>query len=165
MRLKGVVGIVLVAMTSTVVAEAADKFPPAWRKSMTNDPSTNYFLKKYSTPRDDPAGTAVRNIMLARVIGASCQSSKLRKAKVKAYRDRMIGPLTPEQLKAATFVGGSALRSFNYEDLAHLCAGIDYQFGPNGVLIAGAVSAGKGEPSYPYDQRNPYILLPDFTGK
>lgn len=76
----------------------------------------------------------------------------------------MIEPLTPEQLKAAAFEGGSALRSFNYQDLAHLCAGIDYQFGPKGVLIAGAVSTGKGEPKYPFDPRNPYFRLPDFTG-
>lgn len=164
MRLQRFVGVVLVSMASTIFAEAADKFPPFWRKSMTNDPSTNYFLKKYSTPLDDPAATAVRNIMLARVIGAECQSSKLNKAKVKAYRDRMIDPLTPEQLKAAAFEGGSALRSFNYQDLAHLCAGIDYQFGPKGVLIAGAVSAGKGEPKYPFDPRRPYFRLPDFTG-
>ena len=102
--------------------------------------------------------------MLARVIGAECQSSRLNKAKVKACRDRMIGPLTPEQLKAAAFGGGSALRSFNYEDLAHLCAGIDYQFGPKGVLIAGAVSAGKGEPMYPFDPKRPYFRLPDFAG-
>jgi hypothetical protein len=151
-------------MASTIFAEAADKFPPFWRKSMTNDPSTNYFLKKYSIPLDDPAATAVRNIMLARVIGAECQWSKLNKAKVKAYRDRVIEPLTPEQLKAAAFEGGSALRSFNYQDLAHLCAGIDYQFGPKGVLIAGAISTGKGEPKYPFDPRNPYFRLPDFTG-
>ncbi len=102
--------------------------------------------------------------MLARVIGVGCQSSRLNEAKVKAYRDRMIGPLTPEQLKAAAFEGGSALRSFNYQDLAYLCAGIDYQFGPKGVLIPGAVSTGKGEPKYPYDPRNPYFHLPEFTG-
>lgn len=156
MWLQRFVGVVLVSMASTIFAEAADKFPPFWRKSMTNDPSTNYFLKKYSITLDDPAATAVRNIMLARVIGAECQWSKLNKAKVKAYRDRVIEPLTPEQLKAAAFEGGSALRSFNYQDLAHLCAGIDYQFGPKGVLIAGAISTGKGEPKY--------FRLPDFTG-
>lgn len=164
MWLERFVGVALVSMASTIFAEAADKFPPFWRKSMTNDPSTNYFLKKYSIPLDDPAATAVRNIMLARVIGAECQWSKLNKAKVKAYRDRVIEPLTPEQLKAAAFEGGSALRSFNYQDLAHLCAGIDYQFGPKGVLIAGAISTGKGEPKYPVDPRNPYFRLPDFTG-
>lgn len=164
MWLQRFVGVVLVSMASTIFAEAADKFPPFWRKSMTNDPSTNYFLKKYSITLDDPAATAVRNIMLARVIGAECQWSKLNKAKVKAYRDRVIEPLTPEQLKAAAFEGGSALRSFNCQDLAHLCAGIDYQFGPKGVLIAGAISTGKGEPKYPSDPRNPYFRLPDFTG-
>ncbi|MBZ9891374.1 hypothetical protein LB559_25935 [Mesorhizobium sp. BR1-1-3] len=158
------VPIVLMSMASTIGAQAAEKFPPFWRKAMTNDPSTNYFLKKYSAPLDDPAGTAVRNIMLARVVGAECQASRLNKAKIKAYRDRMIGPLTPEQLKTAAFEGGSALRSFNYQDLAHLCAGIDYQFGPKGVLIPGAVLAGKGEPKYPFDPRNPYFRLPEFTG-
>lgn len=158
------VPIVLLSMVGTIGAQAADKFPPFWRKAMTNDPNTNYFLKKYSAPLDDPAATAVRNIMLARVIGAECQSSRLNKAKVKAYRDRTIGPLTPEQLKAAAFEGGSALRSFNYQDLAYLCAGIDYQFGPKGVLIPGAVSTGKGEPKDPYDPRNPYFRLPEFTG-
>ncbi|MEO5755276.1 MAG: hypothetical protein ABIQ51_00320 [Mesorhizobium sp.] len=156
--------IFLISMACALEAKAEDKFPPFWRKAMTNDPNTNYFLKKYSVPLDDPAGTAVRNIMLARVIGALCQSSKLNRAKVKAYRERTIGSLSPEQLKAAAFQGGSALRSFNYQDLAYLCAGVDYQFGPNGVLIPGAVSAGRGEPNYPYDQRNPYIHLPEFTG-
>src|SRR6476660_8304261 len=107
MRKWWVISIVLMSLAGAVGAQAADKFPPFWRKAMTNDPNTNYFLKKYSTPLDDPAGTAVRNIMLARVIGAGCQSSRLNEAKVKAYRDRMIGPLTPEQLKAAAFEGGS----------------------------------------------------------
>ncbi|WP_287179864.1 hypothetical protein [Mesorhizobium sp.] len=83
MWLQRFVGVVLVSMASTIFAEATDKFPPFWRKSMTNDPSTNYFLKKNSIPLDDPAATAVRNIMLARVIGAECQWSKLNKAKVK----------------------------------------------------------------------------------
>jgi DNA replication protein DnaC len=156
--------IVLLSMAGIIGAQAADKFPPFWRKAMTNDPKTNYFLKKYSAPLDDPAGTAVRNIMLARVVGAECQASRINRARVKAYRDRMIGPLTPEQLKEAAFQGGSALRRFNYQDLAHLCAGIDYQFGQKGVLIPGAVSTGKGEPAHPYDPRNPYFRLPEFTG-
>ncbi len=102
--------------------------------------------------------------MLAREIGSECQASRLNKAKVKAYRNSMIGSLPPDAVKAAAFEAGRVLRSFNYEVLAHLCAGIDYQFGPKGVLIAGAVSAGKGEPEYPYDPRNPYIQLPAFSG-
>ncbi|WP_292260407.1 hypothetical protein [Mesorhizobium sp.] len=153
------------SMAGTFSAEAADKFPPIWRKSMTNDPGTNYFLNKYSASLNDPASTAIRNIMLARVVGSECQSSRLSKAKVRAYRDSMLGSLSSDALKAAAFAAGSELRNFDYETLAHLCAGIDYQFGPKGVLIAGAVSSGKGEPRYSYDQRNPYIRLPDFTGK
>ena len=156
--------IILLSMAGTIGAQAADKFPPFWRKAMTNDPNTNYFLKKYSAPLDDPAATAVRNIMLARVVGAECQSSRLNKAKIKAYRDRTIAPLTPEQLKAAAFDSGIALRGFGYQDLAYLCAGIDYQFGPKGVLIPGAVSTGKGEPKHRYDPSNPYFSLPEFTG-
>lgn len=158
------VPIVLASMVSGIDAHAAEKFPPFWRKAMTNDPNTNYFLKKYSAPLDDPAGTAARNIMLARVIGAKCQSSKLNRAKFNAYRDSTVGSLSPAEIKAAAFEAGSALRSFNYQDLAYLCAGIDYQFGPKGVLIPGAVSAGKGEPKYAYDPRNPYFHLPEFTG-
>lgn len=149
MWLQRFVGVALVLMASTTFVHATDKFPPFWRKSMTNDPSTNYFLRKYSAPLDDPAATAARKYHAARVIGAECQPSKLNNAKVEACRNRTIDPLTPEQLKAAAFEGGSALRSFNYQDLAHLCAGIDYQFGPKGLLIEGAVSAGKGEPSIP----------------
>ncbi|WP_292384020.1 hypothetical protein [Mesorhizobium sp.] len=57
-------------MAGTFSAEAADKFPPIWRKSMTNDPGTNYFLNKYSASLNDPASTAIRNIMLARVVGS-----------------------------------------------------------------------------------------------
>ena len=165
MKLPWFVGVALVSMIVAFCAEAADKFPPIWRKSMTNDPGTNYFLKKYSTPLSDPASTAIRNIMLARTVASECQSAQLSKAKVNAYRDSILGSLSPETMKAATFGASSELRNFDYEALAHLCAGIDYQFGPKGVLIAGAVSPGKGEPRYRYDQRNPYIQLPDFTGK
>jgi hypothetical protein len=80
-------GIVVLSMTSTFYAEAADKFPATWRKSMTNDPGTNYFLNRHSTSLSDPASTAIRNIMLARVVASECQSARLNKAKVKAYRD------------------------------------------------------------------------------
>lgn len=155
------VPIVLMSMASTIGAQAAEKFPPFWRKAMTNDPSTNYFLKKYSAPLDDPAGTAVRNIMLARVVGAECQASRLNKAKIKAYRDRMIGPLTPEQLKTAAFEGGSALRSFNYQDLAHLCAGIDYQFGPKGVLIPGLFLLVRASRNIPLIRATPIFVCPN----
>jgi len=159
------VAVVLTSMAGTISAEAADKFPPSWRKSMTNDPSTNFFLKKYSAALDDPAATAVRNIVLARELGSECQSSKLNRAKLKAYGDSTLGGLSPDALKAAAFQTGVALRGFDYQDLAHLCAGIDYQFGPKGALIAGVISPGKGEPKRRYDPANPYIQLPEFTGQ
>lgn len=165
MKLLLFAGIVVLSATTTFCAEAADKVPPTWRKSMTNDPGTNYFLSKNSASLGDPASTAIRNIMLARVVASECQSARLNKARLKAYRDRMLGSLSPDAMKTAAFTAGSELRSFDYETLAHLCAGIDYQFGPKGVLIAGAVSPGKGEPRYRYDPSIPYIRLPDFTGK
>ncbi len=165
MRTLGFAAAIIVSMASVFCAEAADKFPPFWLKSMTNDPATNYPLKKYSASLSDPASTAIRNIMLARVVASECQSARLSKARVNAYRDSMLGSLSPDEMKAASFMAGSELRSFNYEVLAHLCAGIDYQFGPKGVLIAGAVSPGKGEPRYPYDPNRPYFHLPDFTGE
>jgi len=165
MKLLWFAGAVIVSMTAAFCAEAADKFPPIWRKSMTDDPATKYFLNKYSASLSDPASTAIRNIMLARVVASECQSARLIKAKVKAYRDSMLGSLSPDAMKAAAFAAGSELRGFDYETLAHLCAGINYQFGPKGVLIAGAVSPGEGEPRDRYDPGNPYIRLPDFTGK
>ncbi|WP_292150163.1 hypothetical protein, partial [Mesorhizobium sp.] len=96
-------------MAGTFSAEAADKFPPIWRKSMTNDPGTNYFLNKYSASLNDPASTAIRNIMLARVVGSECQSSRLSKAKVRAYRNSMLGSLSSDAMKAAAFAAGRLL--------------------------------------------------------
>ncbi|MDP9809579.1 hypothetical protein J2W42_002431 [Rhizobium tibeticum] len=49
---------------------------------------------------------------------------------------------------------------FDFRELAHLCAGIDYLFGKDGILARNVVSKGLGEPSFPYDPNNPYIRVP-----
>lgn len=47
----------------------------------------------------------------------------------------------------------------DFRSLAHLCAGIDYLFGPHGVLMIDVVSPGTGEPRGSYDPANPYIRI------
>ncbi|MGO7388788.1 hypothetical protein ACCT20_36945, partial [Rhizobium ruizarguesonis] len=65
----------------------------------------------------------------------------------------------------AVFLADDWFKYFNYRSLAHLCAGIDYIFGPEGKLVPNLVKPGKGEPKASYDPQNPYLRLPPCANR
>ena len=156
----------LATITTTVLlaclsaAAAADKFPASWRKTMTNDPATNFYLSKYTVDLAEPLQTAERNFILAKLVGLGCSGAKIEKRKLKSYLDRSgMGDAPSAAKRTAYDAARMSFNGFDYRALAHLCAGIDFMFGPNGKLAPGIGKAGKGEPKGAYDPANPYIMV------
>jgi len=164
--LRKITASLLIALATSLAApdvRAAEKFPASWRRTMSNDPGVNSYLVKYTAPLGAGAAGAIRNVMLARMLGALCQGSATDKKIVGAHLTGAgVAALAKDELKAQAFLAEASLRGFDYRALAHLCAGTDYLFGSEGVMIAKAVKPGKGEPKKAYDPANPYILLPAF---
>lgn len=154
-------GLAVLALLALVMAAQADEMPSAWRKTMVNDPAKNYPLRKYSQVLNTPEATAGRNILLANMLGAWCKGSSIDSNVLKSYQLRW--PVnSDDELREAVFQAESSFRQFDYRELAHLCAGVAYLFGTNGVLIPNAVSTGRGEPEDPYDPNNPYVKVPTY---
>ena len=141
-------------------AHTAEKLPDRWRKTMTNDPATNERLVNYATPMPDKADEAVRIMLLARTVGQACQSAAIDRAALTGFVDRtIVGTMSRRDLEAASERAMTRFNGFDYQDLAHLCAGIDHLFGKNGVLAKGLVSPGAGEPAFPYNPASPYFKI------
>src|SRR5690242_14585766 len=82
-RLLTITTTLLFAIGSGTVA--AEKFPASWRKTMTNDPATNFPLSKYTVDLAEPLQTAERNYIVARLVGSLCSGAKIEKTKLKKY--------------------------------------------------------------------------------
>lgn len=148
------------ALVLTCQAQAAEKFPARWRNTMTNDPGTNERLVKYAAPMPDPTEEALRIVLLARTAGLGCQSATIDRAALTGLVERSgVNAMTRKDVEAASERSAARFIGFDYQDLAHLCAGIDHLFGRNGVLARDLVSPGTGEPDFPYDPANPYITI------
>ncbi len=156
-RKAGLAAVVL-ALAAIASVASADEIPRFWRKSMVNDPALNYPLKKYTADLKDAPSTAFRNSLLARMEGAWCKGSTFNKKLLKEYLSNWSN-ITVNEGNSAAFEAESSLRQFSYFDLAHLCSAIEYQFGPKGKLIPGAVTLGVGVPKTEYSQQNSYIRV------
>src|SRR5882724_3741072 len=75
----------MLCLVAPSLAVADEKFPQIWRKTMTNDPSTNYDLGKFSAPLKTPLAGAARNMVLARVLGRACEGAAINKTVLRAY--------------------------------------------------------------------------------
>ena len=154
--------ILLVIMTvSPAVGAGAEDLPAYWRKTMTNDPSTNFYLAQTLKPLSNKDAETIRVLRLSLIAGNLCLGAAVDRRTGEAYLqragyDRIRGKTWDE----AAFLADDWFKYFNYRSLAHLCAGIDYIFGPKGKLVPNLVKAGKGEPKGPYDPQNPYLRLP-----
>ena len=159
----GVVGLFAVAFAVTVptVAHADEKFPAVWRKTMTNDPATNYALKKYSGSLGNPSADVLRNVMLSLALAHFCQGSLVNQRAASSYlKNSGYYSLSGKAWDDASFLAQDQFRDFDYRSIAHLCAGIGYLFGEKGVLIGNVLSPGSGEPNGAYDAANPYASVP-----
>lgn len=157
----------LLMMGGLVSATRADTpLPDRWRKTMTSDPETNYFLRKYSESLPDQMETVVRSTMLFRLLSVGCRGVSFDNSVMDAYvKNSGFFALPIETAKEASRLGAALFDYFDYEALAHLCAGSDYLFGPKGVLLKNAMSKGSGELAIRYEPKNLYLkvrpILPD----
>jgi len=152
--------IVLVIMTaSSAVGAAAEDFPGYWRKTMTNDPSTNFYLAQALKPLPNKDAETIRVLRLSLIAGNLCLGASINTRTGEAFLqqagyDRLRGKAWDE----AAFLANDWFKHFNYRSLAHLCAGIDYIFGPEGKLAPNLVKPGKGEPKGSYDPLDSYYM-------
>ena len=157
-----IAGAILLSCNALGVAHAKDKFPQYWHKTMTNDPATNFYLQKFSKSLGSPAADTLRNVMLSLTLSHYCggnlalnpdasntylATSGYFSIKGKAWDD-------------ASFIAAHEFNDFDYRAVAHLCGGISYLFGKQGILIKNLLSPGTGEPKTAYDSANPYIRVP-----
>ena len=148
---------------SVGVGQAAEKIPKAWRATMTNNPVTNLWLPKFAQKLSDPLANGIRNVMLFSIVNHYCEGVGADRATVTSYiKGLKLEEAAVQQRRDAKFAAEQVLTGLTYEGLAHLCAGVDYMFGPRGILIAGAMTRGTGEPRDAYDPSNPYMALPDM---
>ncbi len=141
-------------------ARADASLPPRWRRTMTNDPVTNYQLGKFATPLPNPLEEAARILVLVRVLGQTCAGATVDEAALKAQIRRSgLDAVSAQKLAEISARVDAAFAGFDYETLAHLCAGIDHLFGPDGVLGRSLMKPGAGEPKLPFDPRNPYLRI------
>ena len=154
--------ILLVIMTvSPAVGAGAEDLPAYWRKTMTNDPSTNFYLAQTLKPLSNKDAETIRVLRLSLIAGNLCLGASINTRTGEAFLQQAgYNRLRGKAWDEAAFLADDWFKYFNFRSLAHLCAGIDYIFGPKGKLVPNLVTAGKGEPKGPYDPQNPYLRLP-----
>lgn len=156
------VGIALALCNAVGAAHAEEKFPAYWHKTMTNDPATNFYLHKFSDTLGNPAADTLRNVMLSLALNHYCDGNlALNSTSADAYLKKSgYFALKGKAWDDASFLAVNAFNGFDYRSAAHLCAGISYLFGDQGVLIKNLLSPGTGEPKMAYDPLNPYLRVP-----
>ncbi|PDT03654.1 hypothetical protein CO666_13870 [Rhizobium chutanense] len=152
--------ILLVAMTvSSAVSAAAEDFPAYWRKTMTNDPDTNFYLAQALKPLPNKEAETIRVLRLSLIAGNLCLGAIVNTRMREAFLQQAgYNSLRGKAWDEAAFLANDWFKYFNYRSLAHLCAGIDYMFGPEGRLAPNLVKAGKGEPKGSYDPLDSYYM-------
>lgn len=151
-------------MVSVGVSSAED-LPAFWAKSMTNDPATNYYVAQSMKPLASADAQILRVYMLAMIAGKFCSGASVNKAGIDAYLLMVNATLKEETYNDAAFLADDSFKYFDYRALAHLCAGSDYLFGPEGHLAAGLVRSGDGKPRMLRDPKNQFIRLPPLARK
>ncbi|OJY74054.1 MAG: hypothetical protein BGP09_26995 [Rhizobium sp. 60-20] len=142
----------------------ADSIPAFRRKTMTNDPSTNWYLSEAMKPMPDADAEILRIYKLGGIIGTMCDGAKVNTAVGNRFlKTSGYGKLTGDKYKQAAFLADDRFKLFDYRALAHLCAGGDYMFGSQGHLLPNLITGNRGTPKVSYDPSNPYIMLPSIS--
>ncbi|NKL07033.1 hypothetical protein [Rhizobium leguminosarum] len=155
--------LILLAVISAASAagSAAEGIPAYWRKTMTNDPQTNFYLAEALKPLPNKDAETLKVLRLSLIAGNLCLGATIDRRMGDAFLQRAgYGRLRGKTWDEAAFLANDWFKYFNYRSLAHLCAGIDYLFGSQGKLVPNLVKPGKGEPKASYDPQNPYLRLP-----
>ncbi|WP_225039676.1 hypothetical protein WGT02_14200 [Rhizobium sp. T1470] len=128
---------------------------------MTNDPASNLYLAKFTRRLNTPEAGLLRTVILSLMAGHACKGSATDEgAGIAFLKQNGYFDLRGKAWDDANFLAQTEFKQFDYRELAHLCAGIDYLFGNDGIIARNVVSKGLGEPSFPYDPNNPYIRVP-----
>ncbi|MEZ2219618.1 hypothetical protein [Rhizobium sp. RCC_161_2] len=158
------VSFIAIAIGFTAVNCMAADIPSFWRKTMTNDPATNWFLSEAMKPLPNKNAEILRIYKLGGVFGSMCAGARIDKAVGNAFlKTSGYSGITGKEYEDAAFLADDQFRYFDFRTLAHLCAGSDYMFGPQGHLIPNLIKGAKGEPNISYDRTNPYIRLPSIS--
>ena len=141
------------------VRAADEPLPESWKKTMTGDPTTNAFLKKYSEKSPVPAVQYYRDMYLIALL-SGCGTLDIRLKTFFEY-EKSIGfdAFSPEDIKNAKLAVGTFFEGMNMEAGAHLCAGGDYMFGKSGVLIRDVMRPNNQTLDLHYDPTRPGIDL------
>jgi hypothetical protein len=142
-------------------SQAQDIFTPFELRQMTNDPETNPALSTFAEKIEPPLAEALKTVHLAGILSSQCVGSSPNRAILDPYVAEHIARATSTERSDANFLARRVFQGLTYVDVAQLCAGIDYLFGPKGVLLANAVTKGSGKMKLFGDrQSNPYIVVP-----
>lgn len=158
------VSFIAITLGLSTLSCLADEIPVFWRKTMTNDPSTNWYLSEAMKRLPNADAEILRVYKLGGVVGSMCAGARINKALGKAYlKVSGYGKITGKRYKDAAFLADQRFWLFDYRALAHLCAGSDYMFGPQGHLLPNLISGNKGEPEISYNPDNGYLILPSIA--
>ncbi|MCH4546548.1 hypothetical protein G9X68_11760 [Rhizobium sp. WYCCWR 11279] len=157
---KSLILLVLISASSADGA-VAEEIPAYWRKTMTNNPKTNFYLAEALKPLPNKDAETLKVLRLSLIAGNLCLDAAIDRRAGEAFLQRAgYGRIRGKAWDEAAFLANDWFKYFNYRSLAHLCAGIDYIFGREGKLVPNLVKPGKGEPKGTYDPQNPYLRLP-----
>ena len=142
----------------------AEDIPAFWRKTMTNDPSTNWYLSEAMKRLPNADAEILRIYKLGGIIGTMCKGAKTNTAVGNLFlKTSSYGKITGDKYREAAFLADDRFKLFDYRALAHLCAGGDYMFGAQGHLLPNLITGNKGIPNVSYDPANPFIMLPSIS--
>jgi hypothetical protein len=146
-----------------VISAHADDIPNSWKRTMTNDPSTNYFLARVVVPLGNKDAELLRTVILSLVAIRYCKDVHVDDTVAQPFLTQNgYYTLRGKKWSDAQFAARDNLRNVTHREIAHLCAGLDYLFGPKGKMAPHLLIFGTTGPKYPFDPRNQYISLPEL---
>lgn len=151
------------AFLSLAAASHGDEIPGSWKRTMTNDPSTNYFLAKITKPLGSKDAELLRTVIVSLVAIKFCKGVSVNDAVAKPFlKANGYYEIRGKAWSDAQFLAKDGLHSFTHRELAHLCVGLNYLFGPSGAMASNLVTFKATEPKYPYNPANPYPKIPEL---
>jgi hypothetical protein len=162
-RLTAIEAAVVMGSLFTLCTEAWPQsvFTPYELRHMTNDPETNPTLSDFADKIEPPLAEALKNVQLAGIVSSKCLGATLVRATLDAYVAQHITRASAADRADAAVIAHRKFQGLTYVDVASLCAGVDYLFGPKGAVVPNAVKAGTGKSKLDgAGPDNPYVVLP-----
>jgi len=129
---------------------------------MTNDPQTNPALATFAEKITPPMAEALRVVELAGLASDQCNGAQANWRTLKPFMEKNLSHANPEEASDAKFLAHRPFQNLTFVDVAYRCAGLDYLFGPKGVVLPNAVTMGAGTTKTPGDSElNPYVKVPN----